>query len=190
MKLNTTLEIHIVPNLCSHFFPSHDVWVFILLPSPGILITFLSFSFSFLHFVAFMDPFKVEHSKSSKSKGSCRGVTKSLTRRSSCVSPPSTTTIHVADDKDQDVSIEEFSANRWESKASLHMINKLRKDFQIPNSVKLTILNPYENMATSPEGSVALYTSMFKVRIRHYPYTLLFVCFCDPSTLSPLNLTL
>ena len=137
-----------------------------------------------------MDPFKVEHSKSSKSKGSCRGVTKSLTRRSSCVSPPSTTTIHVADDKDQDVSIEEFSANRWESKASLHMINKLRKDFQIPNSVKLTILNPYENMATSPEGSVALYTSMFKVRIRHYPYTLLFVCFCDPSTLSPLNLTL
>lgn len=136
-----------------------------------------------------MDPFRVEHRKSSKSKGSCRGVTKSLTRRSSCISPPSTTTIHVADDKDQDVSIEGFSANRWESKATLRMINKLKKNFQIPNSVKLTILNPNENMATPPEGSVALYTSMFKVRIR-YPYTLLFVCFCDPSTLPPLNLTL
>ena len=69
-------------------------------------------------------------------------------------------------------------------------INKLRKDFHIPDFVELRIPNPNENMAWSPEGFVALYLSMFKVGIRltlhHFVRSFLKSLDITPTLLNPI----
>lgn len=113
-----------------------------------------------------MDPLKGKHGEPSKGGGSLKGVTRSVTRRPSSVSPPSTAFIHIVHDDEQDVPIEGFSASQWESKATPRTLEKLRRDYHIPTSVELRIPSPDENMATPLKDCVALYPSLFKARVK------------------------
>lgn len=95
-----------------------------------------------------MDHLKAKHGEPSKGGGSLRRVTKTGTCHSFSTLPPSTTSILIVDDEEQDVLIEGFSASQWKSKATLRIPEKLRRDYHIPASVELKIPGPNENMAT------------------------------------------
>ncbi|KAK9225712.1 hypothetical protein WN943_010756 [Citrus x changshan-huyou] len=70
-------------------------------------------------------------------------------------SPPSTVSIHISDDEEEEVLIEGLLTSQWESKATPRTLEKLR-DYHIPTSIELRIPSPNENMATPPKGCVAL----------------------------------
>lgn len=113
-----------------------------------------------------MNPLVAENTQSGKDGGSFKHITRSVTRHSSFISPPSIVAIHIADDEEQNTSVERFPTSRWESKATFCALEKLRRDYRIPDSIELNISSPNEYMATRPEGCVALYPSIFKAGIR------------------------
>lgn len=86
-----------------------------------------------------MDPLKAKHGEPSKGEWSLRRVTKSLTCGSFSAFSPSTASICIADDEEQDVLIEGFSASQWKSKVTPRTLEKLRRDYHIPASVELRI---------------------------------------------------
>lgn len=86
--------------------------------------------------------------------------------RSSSISPTAAVIAQIVDDYDHGVSIEGFSIAQQESKAALCTIDKLRKDFHIPDSIELKIPEPNNNMVDPLDGLVALYPSTFKARSR------------------------
>lgn len=106
---------------------------------------------------------------------------------SSSAFPPSTVSIHISDDEEEDVLIEGFLTSQWESKATPRTLEKLR-DYHIPTSIELRIPSPNENMATLPKGYVALYPCLFKVRVR-LPLHSFINLFLDLLMLPLLNLT-
>lgn len=154
------------PNTIYSFFFFHDIWHshFLLLAQGTFLYSLFFFLFHFL-FLLSMDHLKAKHGEPSKGEGSLRCVTKTVTCRSFSALPPSTTSILIVDNEEQDVLIEGFSASQWKSKAIPRTPEKLSRDYHIPASVELKIPSPNEHMATPHEGCVALYPFLFKAKV-------------------------
>lgn len=128
------------PNTIYSFFFFHGIWHshFLLLAQGTFLYSLLFFLFHFL-FLMSMDHLKAKHGEPSKGGGSLRRVTKTGTCHSFSTLPPSTTSILIVDDEEQDVLIEGFSGSQWKSKVTPRTLEKLRRDYHIPASVELRI---------------------------------------------------
>lgn len=170
------------------FFFFYDIWHFHLFLLSKVCFALLSsFFHSTFFFLTFHESFKVKHGEPSKDVGSLRLVTRSIMNHSSSASHPSTVSIHISDDKEEDVLIEGFLTSQWESKATPQTLEQLR-DYHIPTSIELRIPSPNENMAMPPKGCVALYPYLFKVRVR-LPLHSFINLFLDLLMLPLLNLT-